>query len=101
MVQIISKDDFRFLEIDREFQKDFVAKDARELSAMECFLLRTVGDAIREKGSENFWNQGCYSWFINFPEKGKTVEQRVFLTRNGILMFEDCEQGTMFRVMEA
>ncbi len=97
MVQCVRKEDFRLVEIDKEFQKDFVAKDTHELSDMESYLLKLVGNVLRGPKSQNFWNSGCFTWW---EDERQSHEQRVFLTHNGILIFEDCKLGKMFRVLE-
>lgn len=98
MTKNINKNDFLLREISREFHNNFIAMDSNELSDAESWMLKTVGDALRESGSEHFWNNGHYSWFINYPNEGRSIEQRIFLTNNGIIVFEDCEKGKMYRV---
>ena len=65
MVQVISKGDLDFYLLPQEVCCDFVAKDTHELSDMESFLLKLIGDVIRPKESEHFWANGYYCWFIN------------------------------------
>lgn len=67
-------------------------------SDAESWMLKVVGDAIRNRSSEHFWNNGCYSWFIYISKEVRSIEQRVFLTHNGILVFEDCTEEEMYRV---
>ncbi len=99
MLTIINRENFALKEIDKEFRNSFIAKPHNEISDAESWMLKTVGDAIRKRSSMHFWNDGCYSWFYNYPDVGRSVEQRVFLTANGILVFEDCEKNKMFRVV--
>ena len=65
---------------------------------MESFFLKLIGDVIRPKESEHFWANGYYCWFINDREKKTSFEQRVYITSNGIVVFEDCSKGQKFRV---
>jgi hypothetical protein len=49
MMVLIQKSDFCLAETGKEYHKNFVAK---------AFLLKTVGDAIRQKGSDYIWKDG-------------------------------------------
>ena len=98
MLTVIDKEDFKLYKIDKEFHGDFIPKDSHELSNAESWMLKVVGDAIRKRSSEHFWNNGCYSWFIYISKEVRSIEQRVFLTHNGILVFEDCTKKEMYRV---
>lgn len=98
MLTVIDKEDFKLYKIDKEFQGDFIPKDSHELSDAESWMLKVVGNALRKRSSEWFWNNGCYSWVINNREDKTSIEQRIFLTHNGILVFEDCTKKEMYRV---
>lgn len=98
MVQVISKSNFDLYELDKEVHGDFIARHHVDLSDMESFLLKLTGKCISSQGAQFFWNDGCFCWFLNFPEQGKSIEQKVWMTDNGIVIFEDCETNKLFRV---
>lgn len=93
---LVQKSDFCLAEIGKAYNKNFVAKDCLGVSDMEAFLLKTVGDAIRGKGSDYIWKDGSYAWFT---DGSQSHMQRVFLTENGILILEDCNEERMWRVL--
>lgn len=101
MTITIKRLDFRFVEIPKEDRKDNVALDSHALTPMQSFLLRMVGDAIRNAGTEEFWNRGYYSWWEKYPQEGKCLEFRVFLNEHNMVVYEDCQTGQMFLVLES
>lgn len=101
MIKTISNADFRLVEIPKEDRKDNVAIDTHALTPMQSFLLRMVGDALRERHTENFWNRGYYSWWVKNPEKGECLEYRVFLNEKNMVIFENCQTEQMFLVLES
>ena len=94
MATTIYKSDFWFHEITEEFKDNFVATKWSDLSDFNAQALRWVGDAIRPTKSENFWNNGCYSWWTDH----QTHEFCVWMTQNGILMYEDVTENKLYRV---
>lgn len=95
MTVLVQKSDFILAEIGKDYHKNFVAKDCLEVTHMGNFLLKTVGDAFREKGSDYIWKDGSYAWFT---DESQSHMQRVFLTESGILILEDCNEERMWRV---
>ena len=94
MTTMINKSSFRFHEITEEFKENFVATKWSDLSDFHAEALKWAGDAIRQSKSEFFWNNGCYCWYTNH----QTHEYCVWMTTNGILMFEDCTENKLYRV---
>ena len=94
MATMIYKSDFRFHEITEEFKENFVATKWSDLSDFHAEALRWAGDAIRPLRSEFFWNNGCYCWWTD----NQTHEYCVWMTTNGILMYEDVTDNKLYRV---
>jgi len=99
MIKTVSEADFRLVEIPKEDHKDFTAID--RLAVMQSFLLRTIGDALRDKGTEEFWIGGNYCWWVKKPEEGICLEYHVFMTDKSAVIFEDCESEKMYVVLES
>lgn len=97
MMQTISKRDFEFIEISQEYKENFKAKDSHELTDLECWAMRLTGNALRGSKSQFFWSNGSYCWYTDDKQDH---EQRVFITINGCLMFEDLNTGEMYRVRD-
>lgn len=95
MVKLIKESDFILTKIDKEFWENFKPMRWNDLSDANCFTLRVIGDAIRPNGSQHFWSDGSYSWFV---DERQDYEQRVWMTVNGTVMFEDCTANELFRV---
>lgn len=91
----ITKNSFRFYEIADDCKDNFKETAWSDLSDFHAEALKWVGDAIRPKGSEYFWNNGCYCWWTDH----QTHEYAVWMTQNGICMYEDVTEGKLYRVM--
>lgn len=94
MATMICRKDFLFYEITEEYKENFVATKWSDLSDFHAEALRWAGDAIRPSKSEHFWNNGCYCWWTN----NQTHEYCVWMTTNGILMYEDVTDNKLYRV---
>lgn len=95
MTTTINKNSFRFHEITEEFKENFKQQDWRELSDFQSQALKWAGDAIRSLRSEFFWSNGAYCWYTDATQ---SKEQCVWMTTNGILMFEDVTKNKLYRV---
>jgi len=82
---IITQKNFKFHQIPQPNKKDFLSVKFFDLSAFHAQALRWIGDALRPPKSEWFWNEGCYCWYT----ENQTHEFRVWMTTNGIAMWED------------
>ena len=96
MKQIIEKSSFSLCKIDDEYKANFKPMRWEMISDAQKFLLRVVGNAIRSDSSVYFWVDGCFSWW---NDRKQVCEQRVWMTENGIVMFEDCWANELFRVL--
>jgi len=94
MATMIYKSDFRFHEITEEFKENFKETSWHDLSDFQAQALKWAGDAIRPSKSEHFWNNGCYCWWTD----NQTHEYCVWMTTNGILMYEDVTGNKLYRV---
>ena len=90
----ITKQNFKLYEIAEEFKENFVETAWNDLSDFHAEALKWVGDAMRPKDSEQFWNNGCYCWWTD----RQTHEFCVWQTVNGILMYEDVTEHKLYRV---
>lgn len=87
--------DFRLVEVSENWDS-FVESKYSELSDFNAFALRIIGDALRGPKSEIFWQDGAYCWFT---DEKQSREQCVWMTTNGIAMFEDVHQRKLFRII--
>lgn len=101
MVQRITSKNFRLEKIDPEYHRDFRigVKGAVSLSAMEAWLLRTIGDAFRVSDTKNpyIWDNGRYCWYVDDKQ---TWRQAVSLTTNGRVLYEDDKTREMWVVTD-
>lgn len=87
----LSKKNFSFQEIEKEYRDNFVcAKDL--LSDFHANALCWIGDAIMPKGCSGIYCDNNYWWDCE--------EHRwsVFMTENGNAMLKDWTDGTLFRI---
>ena len=95
MTKVITKSNFGLFKIEEEYKENFKPMAWNNLSEFHIFSLRIVGDAIRPDGSIYLWTDGCYCWWT---DNKQATEQRVWITENGIAMFEDCQTDELFRI---
>ena len=91
----IYKNDFILYEIADEYKQNFEQQAWHDLSEFHAQALKWVGDAIRQYKSQYFWSNGAYCWYTDGTQ---SHEQCVWMTANGILMFEDCTEEKLYRV---
>lgn len=86
----LNKKSIEFYEIDSQCASSFIEDRQmnKDLSDFHSAALKLVGDTIRPKGSQHFWNDGEYCWFTDATQK---KVHRVWQTNNGILIYEDTE----------
>lgn len=95
MVVRISAQDLNFYEILKSYHNNFVAMPWGDLSDAWAQTLKWIGDAIRQKDSQFFWSGSCYCWYTDGRQDH---EQCVFMTANGLVMFQDITKGELYRV---
>ena len=96
MKRVVDSKQFSLHRIEKEFQGNFKPIDYHNLSDFHIFSIRLVGDAMRGPKSSHFWTNGTYCWFT---DNSQTHKRGVWMTENGILMFEDEKDGGLYRVM--
>lgn len=96
MKTIISRNDFGLFEIGNEFKENFKECTSIELSDFQKAALEWVGKAFRQDCSQHFWNNGRYCWYT---DETQTKKQCVWMTKNGIPMLEDLENGNLYRII--
>ena len=86
----LSKSDIKFYMIEGENAARFIEdrQTNRDLSDFHKVALKMVGDTIRPRGSQHFWDDGEYCWYTDSTQ---TKVNRVWQTNNGILIYEDTE----------
>lgn len=94
MATTICKSDFCFHEITEEFKKNFNEMSFHDLSDFQAQTLKWAGDAIRPSKSVYFWNNGAYCWWTG----NQSHEFCVWMTTNGILMYEDVTDNKLYRI---
>ena len=96
MTKCVYKSDFGLIKIDEPNKANLIAKSWYKLSNFQNYALRLIGDVLRKQGTVTFWNDGCYSWYVDSKQ---SHEQRVWVTEdNNNIMFEDCQTNELFRV---
>lgn len=99
MIQIVEKDNFVLYEIDEDCKSGFVPKDTPELSDMESWLVELIGKALMQPRTDKYcWCNGCFEWWYYNRKEGTSAHYRTFLTKNGILMYEDLSADKLYRV---
>jgi hypothetical protein len=70
-------------------------KHSNEYSDFECVMLRKLGELFF-KGNATFWLDGELRCF---KDEKQCEEQSIWLTANGIPVFQDYETNQMWRIM--
>ena len=83
---VLTKKSFELYEIEKKYQKNFKPTSCHDLSDFHAEAIKWIGDAMRQKDSQFFWQNGCYCWFTDATQ---SKEQGVYMTENGIAMFYD------------
>ncbi len=95
MTKILSKSSFKFFEIKEDCRENFKEVKYPDLSDFHMNALTWIGDAIRGPKSQHFWCNGCYCWYV---DEKQSHEQGVWMTQNGIAMFEDITEKKLYRI---
>lgn len=90
----INKKDFLFYKIDKEYREDFKQIKDKFLPNFYTAALKWIGEAIRQRESEYFWEGNSFCWFT---DKTQQQTERVWITDNAIVVFEDT-QGDLYRI---
>ena len=91
----LSKSNFGFFEIADQYKENFVETNWHDLSDFHAEALKWIGDAIRGPKSQFFWSNGCYCWFT---DERQSVEECVWMTQNGIAMYEKITEKKLYRI---
>ena len=67
------------------------------MSDFEARMLELVGNAIRPRESQHFWSDGIYSWYRDGRQE---KVDRLWLTKNGILVFEKSKNVIIQRLFK-
>ena len=103
MVQIIRSESFNLHLIDEDYRDSFKRrKGAAALSSFESFFLSVMGNALRPPKSIYFWLDNDFRWWVRkYDENGNPThdaEFAVWLTDNGIAMYEDFDEDKLYRI---
>jgi hypothetical protein len=91
----LTKNNFNLHEIEKVSHNNFKMCDLHDLSDFQAAALKWIGDALRQKESQYFWCNGAYCWYTDGRQDH---EQCVWMTENGIAMFEDITKGELYRI---
>lgn len=95
MKTVITRKNFELFRLDNESAKNFERCCAKELSDFHQESLKWCGNALRQKDSQHFWSDGRYCWYTDGTQE---KIECVWMTTNGILMFEDLTNEILYRV---
>lgn len=104
MIQIIEREELSLFLLDEESKVNFERREnCTDLTSFESFWLKKTGDLLRPKNSQYFWVNNSYTWWEReSDEKGNPVKDRefsVWLDKSGNCMYENHEEGKLYRVM--
>lgn len=91
----LTKKNFNLWEIEKVSHNNFKMCDWHDLSDFQAAALKWIGDALRQKESQYFWCNGAYCWYTDGKQDH---EQCVWMTVNGIAMFEDITEKRLYRI---
>lgn len=91
----LTKKNFNLWKIEKVSHGNFKPFECHDLSDFQAQGLKWIGDALRQKESQHFWSNGAYCWYTNGKQDH---EQCVWMTENGIAMFEDITKGELYRI---
>lgn len=103
MIQIIDKESFSLVLIEDEYRDNFERrKGGTALSDFESFSLKLIGKVMMPPKSEHFWCENDFRWWVRKYDKNGNpthdAEFAVWLTDNGICMYEDFDEGKLYRI---
>lgn len=104
MIQFIDSERFNLHLIEDESKENFKRRQgAGALSDFETFSLNVIGKALMPPKSEHFWRDNDFRWWVRkYDEKGNPThdaEFAVWLTENGICMYEDFDENKLYRIV--
>lgn len=91
----LTKNDFNLCEIEKVSHCNFKQIEYHDLSDFQAQGLKWIGDALRQRESQYYWCYGSYCWYTDDKQDH---EQCVWMTVNGIAMFEDITKGELYRI---
>lgn len=91
----LTKNNFNLCEIEKVSHGNFKPIEWQDLSDFQAQGLKWIGDALRQKESHYFWSNGAYCWYTDGKQDH---EQCVWMTENGIAMFEDITEKRLYRI---
>lgn len=102
MIQFIEKENFNLHLIPEDCKENFKRRNAPSLSDFESFSLKVIGMAMMPPKSEYFWCQDDFRWWVreNYEDGSPKhdAEFAVWLTDNGIAMYEDFDANKLYRI---
>jgi len=103
MIQIVEKKNFNLHLIPEDCREDYERrKDATALSDFESFSLSVIGKAMMPPKSVHFWRNNDFRWWVRKYDKDNNpthdAEFAVWLTENGICMYEDFDENKLYRI---
>lgn len=104
MIQIIEKENFNLHLIPEDCRENFKRrKGTTALSDFESFSLKLVGKVMMPPKTEYFWRNNDFRWWVRkYDENGNPsydAEFAVWLTENGICMYEDFCENKLYRIV--
>lgn len=104
MIQIIESKRFNLLLVDEDCRDNFKRREGvGALSDFESFSLSVIGKAMMPPKSEHFWSENDFRWWVRKYDKNGNpthdAEFAVWLTDNGICMYEDFDEGKLYRLL--
>lgn len=104
MVQIIESERFNLNLIDEDCRDNFKRREgATALSDFESFSLSVIGKCLMPPKSVHFWCNNDFRWWVRkYDENGNPIhdaEFAVWLTENGICMYEDFDENKLYRIV--
>lgn len=96
MVTMLTRRSFKLFEIEERAKQNFEEVKWHDLSDFHAEALRWIGNAMRQDESQHFWNNGAYCWYTDDTQ---SHEECVWMTTNGIAMFEDITENKLYRIL--
>lgn len=95
MATLLTKKNFNLWKIEKVSHNNFKMCEWHDLSDFQAAALKWIGDALMKTESQYFWSNGAYCWYTDGRQDH---EQCVWMTVNGIAMFEDITKGELYRI---
>lgn len=75
--------------------EDWKKNLCEHISDFNAFCIRLIGDVLRQPSSQHFWKDGKFMWFVDAKQNHV---QAVWMTNNGIAVFEDEKTREISRI---